>query len=501
MRNASSKVNLQVAKLYNRWKLPANDLLPNQAPTDVATSPYLFYTSHNVVSDYIKHPRLLVTKLLTERWCEMREYYTVFLDSETIPTRAMTAGVVHHSRLENARHRPIDTTGLRRVLNNWARRKNAQIPLVVGRPGESEMAFKWGSNISKIFLLLTTGSAREVLVHGFINLDSKRFVRSSEPDSILVSGVIDQLEIKNPSGSHGSPPFDIMHHYLEHHHWANPVVDLTKFLNEYKSLSPNLDATLIVTDIKTRSFNRVPAQRLVLDAARTQTFYYHQFFDTLTQDPCETYESMLENARHRGLDVDAPLSFVTIIELVAAWGNLLAADLIHFAEGLPLGFAPYDDYYKTKCTPHDFGSFIERYEWLSFVKEVECLHPICANLEFLQMEWIRPPTLRWLAARSAQFYSCCLPFIGDETTVEYHNAVSEQIFETHKHHFDRSTLQRALRHACEFWNGERPPNYSQSTDMCKQCGFKAKCRKPHNQTPEEEGLRQVGLMIHQYLDA
>ena len=88
--------------LYENWNLPHSTTLPIVSPLASHRTPFEFYTKHNPDVSIIKTPRLSVTKLLVNNWCQMRDYYKVHAGSPRLKsTPAMEQGTAHHARLED----------------------------------------------------------------------------------------------------------------------------------------------------------------------------------------------------------------------------------------------------------------------------------------------------------------------------------------------------------------------------------------------------------------
>lgn len=114
----------------------------------------------------------------------------------------------------------------------------------------------------------------------------------------------------------------------------------------------------------------------------------------------------------------------------------------------------------------------------------------------LLTSWKVPPTIRYFAARSYQFYTLFADFVGDQTRVEYHNGKTGVLFHSNNYQYDSNEMNLQISLASKFWNGDRQPNYTTDISKCKNCTFSTKCLIPN------EGLddsKIVGRKVHEFL--
>lgn len=485
-------LNASCQALFDKWHLPADALLPGQTPLD--PPPFEYFSTRNVNQDYVKSPRLAVTKLLTKRWCEAREYYTIYLGSPVVRSAAMTKGTVHHTRLEDLTHKRVDTSKLRTYLRQLAELA-PESDLALVNAAETSYGARWANQIiARLFLLFTTSTAREIMIHGWIDLDKGQLCGPDIPNAVAVNGVIDLVTLVNEGNTRDLSMVEDVINQLD---TKNRLIK--QLLSQFDiAARGHKDTKIVVTDVKTRPFSKAPEQPLVVEAAELQTLYYHRMLETLAKDPEQTYHSLIANAESYGLDVDAPLSYVGLIEMLAKpEGDLLAHDLKLMAEGEHFGFSVFDDHPVTTDEVYDPSTLVTTPEQLAHICDLHAIEPL---LKPLLKPWKRPPNLRFLAARSAQMYHLCHKRMANTTTVEYHNSRTSQRFETQKYSVSRARLDAATAHALEFWRGSRPPEYADTLAMCKNCAFAAKCRRPNGATAEDESRREVGRQLYKYLD-
>ena len=152
--------------------------------------------------------------------------------------------------------------------------------------GEVEqLAVDWAEMlIERLFSLIMGAEAREILLHGYLNLKNRLFVTNKdeirESSSVLVSGIVDYIKLQNVTNPSDGTLFDDIHGFVDSafDQVDNvPLVDLSQFLPEAKQILQNYDFRLTFTDVKTRSARQIPRQESVLEAAKFQTFYYRHF--------------------------------------------------------------------------------------------------------------------------------------------------------------------------------------------------------------------------------
>lgn len=522
--------NDSLISLYNNWKLVDSEFLPLTNPTSI--SPYHFQSTYNSDLSYIKTPRLAVTKLLTDRWCELREYYTLYAGSPPFQmTKAVELGLGHHTDLEHQLHVDIDTTTLSQV---WERIINSRLELLkedvnyskyvdlaYGNVGEGAFAASLSNQaIGRMFSLLTTSQAREVLVHGYLNLKEQHFINTTsellsvetrpgmaEESKVLVSGIVDHFQIANRQDPRDLTMFQEVNDYMEYEFTEDVngvrLVDLTQLFEDIPEIIHEhaQNYSIRTSDVKTRSFNRAPHQPSILNAAKYQTFYYKRMLELLAQptseeNVCFGYHSLLENAKTRGLDIDKPISLTFLVLILRKHHNLLYHDFTKLAQGQPIGFELFDEYAtNTEFEDYDVQSLIRSQEIDQMCNEDDFDYHKLLTPELLT-SWKVPPTIRYFAARSYQFYTLFADFVGDQTRVEYHNGKTGVLFHSNNYQYDSNEMNLQISLASKFWNGDRQPNYTTDISKCKNCTFSTKCLIPN------EGLddsKIVGRKVHEFL--
>lgn len=518
-RNAGHDEGSNLKALMENFNVPEFDQLPLVKPPSLVQQPYEFLVKNNSDLSIVNTPRLSVTKLLTKLWCELRQYYDVY--SGSLPrkeTAEMALGTLHHENLEISVHERIDVTGLEIVLiasknsieaqleglisnakavndekmvQTLTEEREAMLKLLLGGClASNRMAQNWLSGIiGKLFHLVTTGQAREVLVHAYLSFDREELVEvpdeiEIQTDAVLVSGIIDNLEIKNISNPNDLSMFEDISNYVEYHFPSGTGVDLGRLISEVGNRISEYDDVykLNVIDVKTRSRKLIPTQASVLTAAKLQVANYKKYLEILSSSESMAYLMLIQNAKRRGCDLDEPIGLEDLIKMVKTNGQILLEDFRKLAKGEPIGFQEYDEYVKEKYiegTENSGYDLLKIYDPSGIFEngiEVEDI-----NLEGILKNWKIPLTLRYFAARSSQLYSLLGPLITSSsmTSIEYHHNKTGECFKKIDYEYNDEEFKEELRDSVQFWKGSRPPNLVDDVSKCKWCEFEPRCSIPN----------------------
>lgn len=520
-------------------------LLPLSKPPHVEETPFQFHSLHNENQSYITVPRLSVTKLLTDQWCELREYYNIYAGSPAVKSKQMSMGTTVHAGLEEDQYRFVDFTPFVTFLDKvfldklLALREDLDIKvepyvgepdalttytlyenLLLGNSEESKMADEWLDKILfRLYTLLLTSEAREVLVHGYLNMQKATFVNltndksSASENLVMVSGVVDYLNITHKTDPSDYSFFDDVRSNLEVKYPevdGTQFIDLTEFLEDLKLLvHEHADKfTLKVSDVKTRSWNRIPSQASVLRSSKLQVTYYRHLLGILsgeTTEDFDAYHMLIENARRRGIDVDKPINLKFALLFLRRNYDLLYCDFKKLANGYPIGFDPYDHFMSENHNStdlwYDFSLITDE---LTNVNELSKNDP--DNFDYLKIlslglskPWKHPLTLRYFAARASQLYRLCAPFLGDNLSIEYHNALTQKCFSKIDYKYDIESLDSSIRNAVSFWDGLRKPSVVEDISKCKYCNFSSVCQIPNPEKSHLAGKMTEGRAISDFL--
>lgn len=402
-------------------------------------------------------PRLSVTKLLTKRWCELREAYDIYAKVPIFQHEQVLIGTAEHQKLEDEAH-PIS--------EDW-HDFVSEFELIVPQDEFHELVESWFNSTVRLLSLFTKGESREVLCHGFVNSSTCELNEGGikGEDDVLVSGVIDHLILRQRS-SESHTPFALGNSVIEGHNLD--LTDVLEQLSASRGMMRN-NYEVVVSDVKTRSIRKIPSQNSVLKSTKLQVMYYRKFMETLGRDPLLTYEKLLLNAQRRGLDVDSQVDPAKVISMMAA-NNLLLYDLRRLKEGLPLNFEPYDNFYSS-------GSSFEEYDLSNYLDIITDVRVIEQFEEFFT-QWARPVTLRYFAARLAQVYHQVGQLLSNSLMIEYYCRGDN--FHNLTFDYDATVLTLEASESAKFWFGLREiepvrPSIRNTLTHCRLCDYESVC--------------------------
>lgn len=538
----------KLRNLVNNFSIEDDELLPLEKPYYIKDNPFEFHSTYNSDLSYVNIPRLSVTKLLTDQWCELRDFYTVYSGSPVKePTKEMKLGNETHIKLELETHKLINTSALSKQVDRLieeqldvdkekmglltdlqdisiaSEKLNMLLEDLDGAFGESMLATDWFDKIiGRLFTLITTSEAREVLLHGYLNFETSTFVSKGvelpldKNKHVLVSGVVDYLKIFNPENELDYSMFKDIQDYIEFsfptsnkHH----SIDLSKFLEYIKTIIKEYNTTynLRITDVKTRSWNKIPHQESVLNAAKLQACYYRRMFGILAgefDNDGVAYNMLLENATRRNLDIDKPISLKTVLILLRTNSSLIYNDFVKLANGDPIGFGPYDDFvkktYLEKQSDYDLTKLFTVTNINTFLDRIQEAEG--SDFDYAQIftadilkPWKTPLTLRYFAARASQLFNVYEPIISDNLSIEYHNGKTGQCFHINHYKYDFEELESETKRATTLWNGSRSPVPVHDLSKCNYCDFSPKCSIPNPDKNAPSSYGSVGSKIKQFI--
>lgn len=481
--------NEKLLRLYENFGLSYDQLLPVKKPPYVDQTPYKFHSTVNDNESYINMSRLSVTKLLTESWCELREYYTIFSGSlKEEKTQSLILGSQYHEALELEDFEIINIQEFEKLLL----RAFGDDPVDI----ESELFGEWFENIVyKLYNLILKSDTREVLVHNYLDLNAGEF--NLEDDSVLISGIIDYVKLE-ALNQHNYSLFEEIQAYVDMNHES---LSLNEFFMAVANITESYKDQygLKFADVKTRQYNKVPNQESVVKSAYLQISYYKSFFDTMSNDIETCFNMLCKNAATRHCDIDQPIDPKVVFSLLRKYPGLLLHDFKHLAAGKPIGFPDFDNHNpEVSFNLYDFTSAFTP-EQVAELKELDNFeYDTILNSDILK-PWSKPVTLRYLISRCAQFFSIFKPFNSfhspnsNTVSIEYHNVKTNYNFKTLQYKYDPAALKYSIESATEFWNGERPPKLNQDLSKCKYCDFNSKCQIPN------KNLKSFGTKLTTYL--
>lgn len=501
--------NEKLLRLFNTFRLDYSDFLPTVKPNHVTKTPFQFHSTYNDNESFITKPRLSVTKLLTNSWCELREYYQIYSGSMKEPkSESLLLGTKYHEELELETFEIINIVEFQRFLqrvfhpedvaNNDLEQSvelqddTESVPqFIANLDAESELCNEWmESALIRLYNLLVRSETRELLVHGYLDLENLELRYTK--DSVLISGVVDYLQLVNTKDPHDLTMFEEIQALIDLE--FNQYLDLNNFLLGVEQITSSYsdDYKLKITDVKTRRTNHIPNQLSVLEAAYLQVCYYKQFFDTLSTNPHDTYKYLCHNAEQRNCDLDKPVDPLIIFSLLRKYPDLLLNDFTKLANGETIGFEPYDNHeHKQKGYNFDQAFGVSDFAYL---RELDDFDYGSILNEKILTQWKKPLTLRYFAARTAQFYCIFNKFVSNSIAVEYHNARTKFNFKTMEYEFNLQELNKSVQHASRFWNGTAKPQLITDIRKCKYCDFSSKCTVPN------KNLQSFGVKLKHFIN-
>lgn len=482
--------------MLSAFKKSSESLL--ELPEDSLPSPFAYHSTVNGEPNYVSHPRLSVSKLLTDSWCELREFFEVYAGlPRSATTQRMQTGSDYHKHLEQQNHATVDEELLESIIDKQLSGfpEQEQAVLTQNMFGSS-LASHWTEQVLVRSLAVAFRQyAREMYVHGFLNFYSGKLATSTQELllAVLINGIadivkIDEWNIQKELTSAFPWELESESQYVEEiadrigaiQLNDHSVVDLTQELPKAKKELDNLAKThfLHVRDVKTRAFNSIPPQGLVVQSARVQCMYYAQFLANLSQSAEFAYSSNLENAKRRGVDVDEPIGAALAVKLLLSNFAVLAVDLKRLARGDPIGFEAYDNHkVEPNTAEYSLRSFVTESRFREMLAQIygDSSNVMISDVSELFKPWKQPLTLRYFAARAGQSFNLFQNFKPASVCIEYHNVKSHRIIACKHFPFDMRQLVQSTERACLFWSGQRKPQETLDRSKCKKCDFRTRC--------------------------
>ncbi|AET37437.1 Exo5p Ecym_1188 [Eremothecium cymbalariae DBVPG len=402
--------------------------------------------------------RLSVTKLLTKRWCELKETYDIYSKMPIYRYKYIEDGNKQHQALDDDLHAP----------SKEALEFTETFELLVPTDSFHEYAGKLLNCINRICTLFQEGEAREILCHGYVDSNNGKLVYGAVRNDadVLISGIIDHLIFVTVVNKERHFKLPLSSALREDHN--NDLRNILEYISQ--KVRDNEDRLeILVSDVKTRRSRRIPPQDSVRQASKLQVMYYRYFLESLGSDAEGAYINILTNAKRRGYDVDAPINPVKLICLMET-ESIIMQDMARLRDGKPIGFDPFDEYYMRKT-----GT--QLYDLSSLANEITDVYTLQKYREYF-IPWETPFTLRYLAARLAQAYGCISPLLSNTVMVEY--SYNYETFHNAIFKYDFNLLQEQCTSSSLFWFGKRDiepiePTLRNFTTYCTYCDYKNIC--------------------------
>ncbi|KAH3675531.1 hypothetical protein WICMUC_002620 [Wickerhamomyces mucosus] len=407
-----------------------------------------------------KFPRLSVTKLLTQQWCELKEFYKIYSkQGYTEITSAMKRGNDIHFNLELATHAPLDFQEIdeSKVYGNLTYIDTEANKIMEG--------------IVRLMNLFLNGEAREIYLNFFLN---KEFgvLETEKPskDDILTTGIVDYIALREKQNTAGLAPLKL----------SIPTDDINEFLS-YLEKNTELLKTyydLSVCDVKTRTTPYLP-QSSVINASKQQVMIYYKMLKVLGKSTKQSLAFLEEYFERKNINIDQPLSPQMLVTWIGFY-RFLRPDFIKIRDGI---------YYQQENKSElDLNKSV--YNQLFDLKQSQDLFILKDHLEdttpFLKT-WQSPVTIRYLLkilSRLFSFISSFQSIYPGHLKVQYYSKLSkeneEHMFHEYKFEFNEEELNSAVEDSLKFWLGKRDPKTIELNPInlekkCKWCEFQNYC--------------------------
>ncbi|ODV61593.1 Exo5p ASCRUDRAFT_75585 [Ascoidea rubescens DSM 1968] len=447
-------------------------------------------------------PRLSVTKILTNTFCEFKYIYEIYNKNAPEKSKAMFQGQKIHSILENSIY-----PDKAELLNNFVERYTigSQLPL---RKNVDIMGYQLFSNTIKFKDLFFIGESRENQIHGFINTNTLKIVGSHKPESrndsenenndLLISGIIDHLILTKTNHKEIAKRMDFETNtkYLQ---GFNESLDLNKYSNDLNDFIEKFsedsvqDAFLkenfriIVSDVKTRGIKRKPDHQNVIDGSKLQIQIYRSFLEILSDDVENSYWSIIKSLQKRNLDVDEPLSKEYMFIYLKEFPEYFS-DMVRLSKGKKIGFEDFGGNITLNQKKPEIKIETDTKETLRQENSSSTIFPIFKGedekMNDLLIDWKSPLTLRYLAYRLSQVLGIFKKFLSDELKIEYYSnkEFGQSFLHVNFNKLPKDELDKVIESNMELILGKRNPDLNWiGKDMrkvekyCKYCNFREKC--------------------------
>lgn len=501
--------------------------------------PFTYHSAVNGEANYVTQPRLLVTKLLTSSWCELRKFYEIYAGlPQKPPTARIQSGTDYHNHLEAQDHAIVPEEKLKRLISEQLGKFSSDEQKILKQNSKAaDLGSHWADQVVARSLVVSRKRyAREIYVHGFLNIHTGKLATTEAelPLAVLVNGQIDVVKIDDSNCKKAYTDALAQRQVAvstykeatdEELFWQGvqdfQFVDLSTELPRAKQRLDNAaeHSYLHVRDVKTRASNFIPQEQLVVNAAKVQCMFYAQFLHNLSKSAEFGYASKLENAKRRGVDVDRPIGVALVtLCLILNWSSMML-DMRKLARGEPLGFDGFDKMESAimdkeapivtteasedatamdEAKPFSLSNFLSEAEFRSMLAEIygESSPALSEEISDLFGPWKRPLTLRYFAARSGQAFHLFEKFKPGSVCIEYHNVKTHRVIAYKHFPFSDEVMSKSIQETCSFWSGQRKPRATDDRSKCRHCDFLSRCpaiNAPLDQLAGEKIYKLLGI--------
>lgn len=321
---------------------------------------------------------------------------------------------------------------------------------------EKMQHYKLIETIKRIIELLVHGRCREVLTHGYFSPNSSSLVSLPTSDSIVISGIIDDLKITSDyAGAFDKYKEDLCSH-LHNAVDFDSVIRIIRDVSTNWTDSVNSMLYIIVNDDKTRMYRKKPVTS-VNKTNMLQVGIYRRLLGLQASDPANSFLSWCRNMEDRQLDLIKPMEN-DIVTLCCMVNNMYLHDCLKLKNGEPLDFDSIQ--FKPSPEPYIFHNASND-----------------PKLDILNGEWKFSPNLAHICARLAQVQSLLMPFLHENLQVTYLTQDRELIAKIDGK-YDEGFVDNQIDLGMKLWLGKREPVPTNTTYLCDRCEFKNFCQIP-----------------------
>ena len=179
--------------------------------------------------------------------------------------------------------------------------------------------------------------------------------------------------------------------------------------------------------------------------------------------------------RRRGIDVDAPIDPMKLLNFMISSNGFLNDDMRKMRDGFDIGFPLFDN---ENSSNNNNDAEFNMSNIPSIDSEVGVNNNILEKYEEFMTSWTRPVNLKYFAARMSQFYYNIGQLISDELMVEYYH--KNENFHNILFKYDNKMLKEHVTDSGKYWFGKRDiepikPNLKNFKIFCKNCDYSHVC--------------------------
>lgn len=321
---------------------------------------------------------------------------------------------------------------------------------------EGTQHYKLNESIKRSIELLVHGRCREIPTHGYFSPSISRLVLPPTRDSIVISGIVDDLKITSEYAGAVDEYKEDLNYHLSNAVDFDSVIETIQNVSANWTDSVNSMLYILVNDDKTRLYRKKPATS-INKTNMLQVGIYRRLLGLQASDPANSFLSWLRNMEDRQLDLYQAMKN-DIVTLCCMTNNMYLHDCLKLKNGESLKFDLIN------FTPSN-----EPYEFQNASND--------PKLDVLNGEWKFSPNLAHICARLAQVQGLLKPFLHENLQVTYLTKERELI-EKVDGKYDQKFVDNQIDLGMQLWLGEREPVPTNTAYLCNRCEFKDICQVP-----------------------